>query len=148
MSGIFSSLTEGDLKRIAAVLLLIVFNAVFAVIGALMRGGFNPAAGGFDAKKFPEFFYKQILPFVVGLAFFEAFLHLQPPSGLVSALVGADSVIVVGEELSPSSPWAWLDPTVLWTVYGSIIVMLVRQLSANLIYVFGKGLTLAQSKAQ
>lgn len=147
MNGIFSTLTDGDLKRIAAVLLLIFFNFLFAVTGALMRGGFDPTRGGFDFKKLPEFVYTNILPYLVGFAFFEAFLHLLPPSTLVGGLFQganpADSPIPV----DASAGWKWLDPTVLWATYAAIVLNLAKQTFTNLVYLFGKGLSLAQSLA-
>lgn len=87
MNGLFSVLTEDDLKRIAFVLLVILANFVFAVLGAIVRGGFDAKAGGLDYKKLPVFFTTQVLPFVVGLAFFEAFLHVLPPSELTQTLL-------------------------------------------------------------
>lgn len=150
MSGLFSPLTDGDLKRIAVVLLLIFFNFVFAVLGSMMRGGFDPALGGFDFKKLPEVVYKYILPYLVGLAFFEAFLHVLPPSEIVSSLFqGQPSVTgpAPAVPLEPGAGWLWLDPTVLWATYGAIVLNLAKQTFTNLTYLFGKGLTLAQSVA-
>lgn len=147
MSGIFSPLTDGDLKRIAVVLLLIFFNFTFAVLGAMMRGGFDPTRGGFDFKKLPEFVYNQILPYIVGLAFFEAFLHILPPSTLVGGLFGNTNPTDSPIPVDPSAGWQWLDPTVLWATYAAIVLNLAKQTFTNLVYLFGKGLTLAQSLA-
>jgi hypothetical protein len=148
MNGIFSSLTEGDLRRIAALLLLIFFNTIFAVVGALMKGSFDPAAGGFDPRKFPEFVYKQILPYFVGFAFFEAFLHLLPPSTLVASFAGAPAPIIEGiDPIDPAAAWTWLDPAVLWGTYSAIIVDLVKRTFTNLSYLFGKGIIMAQAVA-
>lgn len=154
MSGLFTALTDADLKRIAVVLLLITFNFLFAIVGALMKGGFRADAGGLDLNKLPEFVYKQILPYVVGLAFFEAFLHLIPPSMLVSDLfhgagtVAANTTTTPGlPSVDPAAGWKWLDPTVLWGVYGAIVIDLAYRTFTNFAYMFGKGMTLAQSAA-
>lgn len=147
MNGIFSSLTEGDLRRIAALFLLIFFNTVFAVVGALMKGGFNPANGGFDPHKFPEFVYKQILPYIVGFAFFEAFLHLLPPSELVASFASTPALAEGIEPVDPSLAWKWLDPTILWGTYAAIIVDLAKRTFTNLAFMFGKAITLAQGAA-
>lgn len=151
MDGLFSALTPDDMKRIAVVLLLIFFNFVFAVVGALMKGGFRAEAEGLDLHKLPEFVYKQILPYLVGLAFFEAFLHLLPPSTLVGDLFhGATPATPIpgAPEIDPAAGWKWLDPTVLWAVYAAIILDLAKRTFTNLVYMFGKGMTLAQSIAQ
>ena len=152
MLNLFTTLTDGDQKRIAAVILIIIANFVFAVVGALVKGGFVPANGGLDFKKLPEFFVKQILPYVVGLAFFEAYLHLVPPSESVQLLfhkaAEIDSIATPMPYAVASNSWAWLDPTALWVVYGSMVAMLVKQLSSNFAYLFGKGLTAAQAASK
>lgn len=154
MSGLFTALTDADLKRIAVVLLLIIFNVLFAVVGAIMKGGFKAEEGGLDINKLPEFVYKQVLPYVVGLAFFEAFLHLIPPSMLVSDLfhgagtVAANTTTVPGlPTVDPTAGWKWLDPTVLWSIYGAIVIDLAYRTFTNFAYMFGKGISLAQRAA-
>jgi len=148
MSSIFSGLTEGDIRRVAILLFLIFFNFIFAVVGSLMRGGFNPANGGLDPKKLPEFIYKHVLPYIVGFAFFEVFLHFLPPSQMATTLFDTKPTTLIDiSGVDVSKPWAWLDPAVLWIGYSSIVVMLVKQVFSNLVYVFGRGLQLAQSAA-
>lgn len=152
MNGIFTPLTVDDEKRIAIVLLLIFFNFVFAVVGAIMRGGFDATAGGFDIKKLPQVFYLQVLPYFVGMAFFEVFLHLLPPSSIMGSLFGgtvaAPAAPLPGATspipVEPGAGWQWLDPTVLWITYGVIVVNLAYKTFTNLVYLFGKGITLAQ----
>lgn len=148
MDSIFSSLTIADQKRIAIVLLLILANFVFAVIGALVRGGFDPAKGGFDYKKFPLFFTQQVLPYVVGLAIFEAFLHVLPPSDMAETLTAPAASPLLAPIVPQPNPFAWLDPTALWTVYGSMVSLLLVSLSKNLSYLFGRGLDAAQAAAK
>lgn len=149
MLNLFATLTEGDQKRIAAVILIIAANFVFAIIGALVKGGFDPAKGGFDFNKLPEFFVKQILPYVVGLAFFETYLHLAPPSTSAQLLFGGPpKVIADATSAIPENPWMWLDTTTLWAVYGSMMILLVKKLLANLFYLFGKGIEQAQTIAK
>ncbi len=147
MDQIFSALTAADVKRIAVVLLLIFFNFAFAVVGALVKGGFDPSKEGLDFKKLPEFVYKQVLPYVIGLAFFEAFLHVLPPSQMAQTLFASAVPSTAAAVEPPTNGWMWLDPTILWTVYGSMVAMLVKQVSLNVIYLFGKGLVAAQSVA-
>lgn len=146
MDNIFAPLTLEDEKRIAVVILLIFFNFVLAVVGALVKGGFDPSKGGLDFKKLPEFIYKQVLPYVIGLAVFEAFLHVLPPSQMASALFSTPTA--TGLDAVTPSGWSWLDPTLLWTVYGAMVAMLVKQFSINLVFLFGKGLEVAQSVAK
>lgn len=151
MNLIFAPLTDGDLRRIAALCLLIISNTIFAVVGALMKGGFNPALGGFDAHKFPEFIYKQVLPYLVGFAFFEAFLHLLPPSTLVASLYPEQKALAEAATgippVDPAEAWKWLDPVMLWLTYSAIIVDLAKKTFTNLAFMFGKALTLAQGLA-
>lgn len=144
MIALFAPLTEGDLKRIAAVTLIIIANFFAAVIGAIVKGGFNPANGGLDFKKLPEFFYKQVLPYVFGLAFFEAYLHVYPLSESAAALFGKTATL---DTTTPSS-FGWIDPAALWTVYSAMVANLVVQLSKNLFYLVGKGLEVAQLQAK
>lgn len=147
MSNLFSPLTDSDIKRIAIVLLLVIANFVFAVLGALIRGGFDPARGGFDFRKLPEFVYKDVLPYVVGLAFFEAMLHILPPSVMVGNLFGGQPSPTGPAPIIPVEPgagWQWLDPTVLWATYAAVVLSLVQKTLANLTYLFGKGINLAQ----
>lgn len=140
MNSLFSALTEGDLKRIGAVVLIILANFVFAVVGAVVKGGFDPAAGGLDTKKLPEFFTKQVLPYVLGLAFFEAFLHVVGIGDTVSALFGKTSPVVdaAGALVPPPDSFAWLDPAALWTIYGAMVANLTKQLLVNLFFLIGK----------
>ena len=149
MGDIFSALTVDDERRIAFVLLVILANFALAVVGAIVKGGFDPAKDGFDFQKLPEFFYKQVLPYVLGLAVFAAFLHVLPPSTLAAALVGStpSTTVVDGLTVATPSGFAWLDPTALWTVYGAMVANLVKSLLINLAYLVGKGSEAAQAVA-
>lgn len=149
MNGIFSTLTDGDKSRIAFVLILILANYVFAVIGSVARGGFDPKAGGFDWHKLPKFFTEQILPYVVGLAFFEAFLHLLPPSELAAGLTASGGAEVLEQgvgvpQVATPSSWTWLDPATLWAVYSAMVAQLLAAFMRNVTYLFGKGIEAAQ----
>lgn len=151
MNGLFSVLTEDDLKRIAFVLLVILANFVFAVLGAIVRGGFDAKAGGLDYKKLPVFFTTQVLPFVVGLAFFEAFLHVLPPSELTQTLLSPPSVApdsLIEGAAAPVNWWLWLDPATLWAVYGAMVAKLVTGLLKNMAYLVGKGQEAAQNASK
>lgn len=138
MNGLFSVLTEADQKRIAIVLLMILGNFVFAILGAVVRGGFDANKGGLDYRKLPVFFTQQVLPYVVGLAFFEAFLHVLPPSELAQTLFSGGAEVLAEGATTPANWWEWLDPATLWSIYGAMVVKVGTGLVKNLLYLYGK----------
>lgn len=115
-------LTAQDMQRVGIIALLIFINWASASLVALSQGKF-------DTKKFPQFFLRDFLPYVIGFALMQATMHI----GLaLSNLAGA----AVSKEVSET--WTKIfNNTQLYGVFGALLIRYGYSTAQNFSTLFG-----------
>lgn len=123
----FALYTPVELRLIGILFVITLANFLAATIDALAVGGLDPVIGGFDPKRFPEFFTKQLLHQVLGFALFIGFSHYLPAATLAN---------IFGQDLTES--WTrLLNDGSIYTVFVTVLADLAVRILRNLTVLFG-----------
>lgn len=111
-------LTQADQRRILIVMFFILADIVLGVTNAIVRREF-------DWDKLAAFLRTMIFPYIIILTLLEIGMHVLTPSTILLAW-GANP---------PAWLQTFLDAAPLWTIYGVVMIALVKSVVSNLVSV-------------